>query len=202
MPRCLRKQTHFMSHLRKSPIKERNFVGTRVLNRTFNNVINQFRISFSFPLIICYPLSFFHLETFRNLQKMFEVKSHDKFHIVTFYTIIFSVSTVESKTGDNVTFSWSVPYFPSTGLYDIFHMKNNESTKIINLSTNNSPKITKPKYRYLSHPYNSTCISFGIIGITLDDAGYYAGGTDASNVLSSGRGVFLKVSGGSFHNAF
>ena len=198
MPRCLRKQTHFMSHLRKSPIKERNFVGTRVLNRTFNNVINQFRISFSFPLIICYPLSFFHLETFRNLQKMFEVKSHDKFHIVTFYTIIFSVSTVESKTGDKVTLSWSVPYFPSSGLYNIFHMKHNESTNIIQLSTNNSEMPNKSKYRYLSRPYNSTCISFEILDITLNDAGYYAGGINKEKALSSGHGVVLQVSGGSF----
>nr|XP_022304273.1 uncharacterized protein LOC111111531 isoform X2 [Crassostrea virginica] len=110
-------------------------------------------------------------------------------------TLTYNVSTVESKTGANLTISWSVSFFPRQGIFDIFHMKNNESTQIISVSTNNSPKITKPKYRYLSQPYNSTCISFGIIGITLDDAGYYAGGTDASNALSSGRGVFLKVSG-------
>ena len=113
----------------------------------------------------------------------------------------FSVSTVESKTGDNLTILWSNPFFPKQGIFDIFHRKNNESTKIIQLSTNNSPKIFKPKYRYLSQPYNSTCISFEIIDITLDDAGYYEGGISAEHALSSGRGVVLKVSGWSFHNA-
>ena len=110
----------------------------------------------------------------------------------------FSVSTVESKTGDNVTLSWSVQSLPKTGDYDIFHMKHNESTKIIHLSTNYSPMSSKSKYRYLSRPYNSTCISFEILDITLDDAGYYAGGTHKGNALSSGHGVVLQVFGGSF----
>ena len=50
------------------------------------------------------------------------------------------------------------------------------------------------KYEYLSQPLNSTNITFMIRNITLDDAGYYAGGTKAEDAWSGG-GVVLIVLG-------
>ena len=50
------------------------------------------------------------------------------------------------------------------------------------------------KYEYLSQPLNSTNITFMIRDITLDDAGYYAGGPKAE-AASSGGGVVLIVLG-------
>ena len=50
------------------------------------------------------------------------------------------------------------------------------------------------KYEYLSQPLNSTNITFMIRNITLDDAGYYAGGTWVGAAWS-GNGVVLIVLG-------
>ena len=50
------------------------------------------------------------------------------------------------------------------------------------------------KYEYLSKPLNSTNITFMIRDITLDDAGYYAGGIGTAFALSGG-GVVLIVLG-------
>lgn len=93
-----------------------------------------------------------------------------------------------------MTLSWSVPFFPKTGGYNIYHMKNNKSKSIVQFS-NNLPMLNQSKYRYLSRPYNSTCISFEIMDITLDDAGYYASGTIATDAWSKGRAVVLIVFG-------
>nr|XP_022306712.1 uncharacterized protein LOC111113053 isoform X2 [Crassostrea virginica] len=109
-------------------------------------------------------------------------------------TLIYNVSTLESKIGDNVTLSWSVPFFPKTGGYNIYHLKNNKSKSIGHFS-NNLPMLNQSKYRYLSRPYNSTCISFEIMDLTLDDAGYYTSGTSAVDAWSKGRAVVLIVFG-------
>lgn len=93
-----------------------------------------------------------------------------------------------------MTLSWSVPFFPKTGGYNIYHMKNNKSKSIVQFS-NNLPMLNQSKYRYLYRPYNSTCISFEIMDITLDDAGYYASGTIATDAWSKGRAVVLIVFG-------
>nr|XP_022304650.1 uncharacterized protein LOC111111792 [Crassostrea virginica] len=73
------------------------------------------------------------------------------------YKLTYNVSTFESKIGDNVTLSWSVPFFIKTGGYNIYHMRNNMNKSIVQFS-NNFPKLNQSKYRYLSRPYNSTCI--------------------------------------------
>lgn len=53
------------------------------------------------------------------------------------------------------------------------------------------------KYTYKSSPYNSTNITFEIKDITLNDAGYYAGGIHTEAALSGG-GVVLIVLGKSW----
>lgn len=100
-----------------------------------------------------------------------------------------------------MTLSWSVPFFPKTGVYNIYHMRNNMNKSIVQFS-NNFPKLNQSKYRYLSRPYNSTCISFEIMDITLDDAGYYASGTSATDAWSKGRAVVLIVFGEFLLNLF
>ena len=54
------------------------------------------------------------------------------------------------------------------------------------------------KYEYLSQPLKSTNVTFMIRNITLDDAGYYAGGIQAEDAWSGG-GVVLIVPGKSFY---
>ena len=93
-----------------------------------------------------------------------------------------------------MTLSWSVPFFPKTGGYNIYHMRNNMNKSIVEFS-DNLPILNQSKYRYLSRPYNSTCISFEIMDITLDDAGYYASGISATDAWSKGRAVVLIVFG-------
>ena len=60
--------------------------------------------------------------------------------------------------------------------------------------TSNNVITQNKKYEYLSQPLNSTNITFMIRDITLDDAGYYAGGTLVYDAWSGG-GVVLIVLG-------
>ena len=96
--------------------------------------------------------------------------------------------------GDSVEISWTAPFFPRAGVYNIYHTNDeNKSIPIIHFTSN---KVTTDyrKYDYLSQPLNSTNIAFMIRDITLDDAGYYAGGT-WFGVAWSGGGVVLTVLG-------
>lgn len=54
--------------------------------------------------------------------------------------------------------------------------------------------VLSPKYTYLTRPFNSTKMMFEIRNITLDDAGYYNGGTHHDTAMSGG-GVVLIVLG-------
>ena len=73
--------------------------------------------------------------------------------------------------GDSVEISWTAPYFPRAGHYNIYHTNDeNKSIPIIHVT---SKKVTTEyrKYEYLSQPLYSTDITFMIKEITLDDAG-------------------------------
>ena len=94
-----------------------------------------------------------------------------------------------------MTLSWSVSFFPQSGGYNIYHMTNNESKIIAQLYSDKSPAFLQSKYRYLSKPYDSTYISFIIMDIALNDAGYYASSSSAGNAWLSGVGVVLSVFG-------
>ena len=96
--------------------------------------------------------------------------------------------------GDSVEISWTAPYFPRAGLYNIYHT--NEQNKSIPIISVTSNKVTtqNKKYEYLSQPLYSTNITFMIRNITLDDAGYYAGGIGPAFAWSDG-GVVLIVLG-------
>ena len=102
------------------------------------------------------------------------------------------VSKIELKEGDNATIFWSAPYFPGAGTYTIYHT--NKANSIIIEVTSNNVSTQNKTYEYLSRPLNSTNITFMIRDITLDDAGYYAGGTKAEAAWSGG-GVVLIVLG-------
>ena len=91
--------------------------------------------------------------------------------------------------------SWTTPFFPRAGHYNIYHT-NKENISIIQVTFNNVT-TQNSKYEYLSQPLNSTNITFVIKNITVDDAGYYAGGIKAEDAWSGG-GVVLIVPGKSF----
>ena len=116
---------------------------------------------------------------------------HQQLH---FQNLLFLVSKVIKKKEDSVEISWTAPFFPIAGEYSIYHTSDeNKSISIINVKSNNVTTENK-KYNYLSQPLNPTNITFRIRGITLDDAGYYAGGTTAKDAWSGG-GVVLIVLG-------
>ena len=94
--------------------------------------------------------------------------------------------------GDSVEISWTAPFFPRAGHYNIYHT-NKENISIIQVTFNNVT-TRNSKYEYLSQPLNSTNITFMIRNITLDDAGYYAGGIAPASAWSGG-GVVLIVLG-------
>ena len=94
--------------------------------------------------------------------------------------------------GDSVEISWTAPFFPRAGHYNIYHT-NKENISIIQVTFNNVT-TRNSKYEYLSQPLNSTNITFMIRNITLDDAGYYAGGIGPAFAWSGG-GVVLIVLG-------
>ena len=96
--------------------------------------------------------------------------------------------------GDSVEISWTAPFFPRAGTYYIYHT--NEQNKSIPIITVTSNKVAtqNKKYEYLSKPLYSTNTAFRIRDITLNDAGYYAGGQQAGHAWSGG-GVVLVVLG-------
>ena len=115
--------------------------------------------------------------------------------IETLIWFLFSVFKITLKEGDNATIFWSAPYFPEAGAYTIYHT-NKANRSIIQVNSNNVTTQNR-KYEYLSQPLNSTNITFVIKNITVDDAGYYAGGIKAEDAWSGG-GVVLIVPGKSF----
>ena len=96
--------------------------------------------------------------------------------------------------GDSVEISWTAPFFPRAGSYYIYHTNEENNTILIIVVTSDKVTTENRKYEYLSQPLNSTNITFMIRDITLDDAGYYAGGTEAAGAWSGG-GVVLIVLG-------
>nr|XP_022304147.1 uncharacterized protein LOC111111446 isoform X1 [Crassostrea virginica] len=110
------------------------------------------------------------------------------------YKLTYYVSKINKTVGDSVEISWTAPFFPLAGDYYIYHT--NDENKSINFIHVTSNKVTteNKKYEYLSQPLHSTNITFMIRDITLDDAGYYAGGLMAESAWSGG-GVVLIVLG-------
>lgn len=90
--------------------------------------------------------------------------------------------------------SWSIPYFPKSGGYTIFHMEKRiaDFRRIIEFSSGNTSKTDRSKYRYISQSDNSTNISFEIKNISLEDAGYYTSGPSTGEVVN---GYYLIVVG-------
>ena len=111
-----------------------------------------------------------------------------------FQNLLSLVSKIIKNQGDSVEISWTAPFFPRAGAYNIYHTNDeNKSISVVHVTSN---KVTTDyrKYDYLSQPLNSTNIAFMIRDITLDDAGYYAGGTWFGAAWSGG-GVVLTVLG-------
>uniref|UniRef100_A0A8W8MYZ4 Elongator complex protein 5 n=1 Tax=Magallana gigas TaxID=29159 RepID=A0A8W8MYZ4_MAGGI len=112
----------------------------------------------------------------------------------------YRVSKIKTKIGDNVILSWTTPFFPVAGQYNVYHTYR-ENTTIFSISSNGvsyGENNQSTKYTYLTRPFDSTNIMFEIRDITLDDAGYYNGGTSVKAAYS-GEDVVLLVSGKIFY---
>nr|XP_022310800.1 uncharacterized protein LOC111116098 isoform X3 [Crassostrea virginica] len=103
----------------------------------------------------------------------------------------YTVQKTFSQAGQSVTFSWSTAFFPSAGVYTIYHT-NKDNKSIIEVTSDGVTKMQTEKYEYHSYPYNSTHISFEIKNVSLEDAGYYAGGVTSEAAWLEG-GIILIV---------
>uniref|UniRef100_K1QMP1 Uncharacterized protein n=1 Tax=Magallana gigas TaxID=29159 RepID=K1QMP1_MAGGI len=104
------------------------------------------------------------------------------------------VVKIKTKVGDTVNLSWTALFFPIAGEYNVFHTYK-ENRTIVSVRSNRvsyGGNDQSTKYTYLTRPFTSTNIMFEIRDITLDDAGYYNGGTWAVYAWSGG-GVVLIV---------
>ena len=117
------------------------------------------------------------------------------------YLSFLSVQKTFSQAGQSVNLSWSTAFFPSAGVYTIYHT-NIVNRSVIELTSNGVTKMQKEKYEYHSYPYNSTHISFEIKNVSLEDAGYYAGGVTSEAAWLEG-GIILIINGTCIkHNKF
>nr|XP_022310259.1 uncharacterized protein LOC111115717 isoform X2 [Crassostrea virginica] len=101
---------------------------------------------------------------------------------------------INKTVGDSVEILWTAPFFPQAGDYNIYHTNEKNNSKSIIQVTSDNVTTRVDKYEYLSQPFNSTDIMFMIRDITLDDAGYFAGGIKEEDARSGG-GVVLIVFG-------
>uniref|UniRef100_A0A8W8P3Z9 Uncharacterized protein n=1 Tax=Magallana gigas TaxID=29159 RepID=A0A8W8P3Z9_MAGGI len=106
----------------------------------------------------------------------------------------YNVFKIKTKVGHTVNLSWTVPFFPLSGQYNAYHTyrENRTILSVRSSGVSYEGKNQSTKYTYLTRPFGSTNIMFEIRDITLDDAGYYNGGTTAEAAWSGG-GVVLIV---------
>nr|XP_034322748.1 carcinoembryonic antigen-related cell adhesion molecule 5 [Crassostrea gigas] len=109
--------------------------------------------------------------------------------------LTFNVFKVKTKVGDTVNLSWTAPFFPVAGRYLVYHTYRENRTifSVRSSGVSYGGYNQSTKYTYLTRPFASTNIMFKIRNITLDDAGYYNGGSWAGSAWSGG-GVVLIVS--------
>ncbi|XP_062599534.1 uncharacterized protein LOC134261078 isoform X1 [Saccostrea cucullata] len=108
------------------------------------------------------------------------------------YMKTFNVKTVQSKEGESRNISWTADYFPRAGLYLIFHVYNDSAKSIMQIGDKDP---STEKYVYHTRPLDSVNIQFEVKNITLQDAGYYVGGTSEADAWLGGGGVVLIVFG-------
>eukprot|EP00105_Crassostrea_gigas_P018957 XP_011437252.1 PREDICTED: uncharacterized protein LOC105335170 isoform X2 [Crassostrea gigas] len=106
----------------------------------------------------------------------------------------YNVFKIKIKVGDTVNLSWTAPFFPVAGLYIVYHTYRENITvfRIESSGVSYGGYNQSSKYTYLTRPCNSTNIMFEIRNITMDDAGYYNGGSN-DEAAWSGGGVVLIV---------
>eukprot|EP00105_Crassostrea_gigas_P006932 XP_011421012.1 PREDICTED: uncharacterized protein LOC105323640 [Crassostrea gigas] len=106
----------------------------------------------------------------------------------------YNVFKIKTKVGHTVNLSWTAAYFPSAGQYNAYHTYRENRTifSVRSSGVSYGGYDQSTKYTYLTRPFASINIMFAIRDITLDDAGYYNGGTLAEAAWSGG-GVILIV---------
>ncbi|XP_062574002.1 uncharacterized protein LOC134235849 isoform X2 [Saccostrea cucullata] len=108
------------------------------------------------------------------------------------YEKTYYVFAVESMVGESKNVSWTVEYFPRSGIYFIFHEYNGTVSTVIGIE--NADPLPTEKYVYHTRPFNSVNILLEVRNITVEDAGYYVGGSTEADAWRGG-GVVLIVSG-------
>lgn len=94
---------------------------------------------------------------------------------------------------------WTAAFFPKTGEYHVYHTYNT-SRNIFSIGSSGvryGKDTHSRKYTYLNIAFKSIDIMFKIRDITLEDAGYYNGGTMTEHAISPG-GVLVIVFGINF----
>lgn len=109
-------------------------------------------------------------------------------------SVFYIVLKNRRKKGDSVRMEW--PKIIQAPGYNIYHTLR-EKRVIIKVDTSGviyEGSNHSSKYTMLKVPPLAACISFKIMNITLEDAGFYSVGTTDDDI-SLDRGVFLIVTG-------
>lgn len=109
-------------------------------------------------------------------------------------SVFYIVLKHRRKKGDSVRMEW--PNIIQAPGYNIYYTLR-ETRVIIQVDTSGviyEGSNHSSKYTMLTVPPMSACISFKIMNITLEDAGFYSVGTTDDDI-SLDRGVFLIVTG-------
>lgn len=109
-------------------------------------------------------------------------------------SVYYIVLKNRRKKGDSVRMEW--PKIIQAPGHNIYHTLR-EKRVIIQVDTSGviyEGSNHSSKYTMLKVPPMSACISFKIMNITLEDAGFYSVGTTHDDI-SLDRGVFLIVTG-------
>lgn len=109
-------------------------------------------------------------------------------------SVFYIVLNHRRKKGDSVRMEW--PKIIQTPGYNIYYTLR-ETRVIIQVDTSGviyEGSNHSSKYTMLKVPPMSACISFKIMNITLEDAGFYSVGTTDDDI-SLDHGVFLIVTG-------
>ncbi|XP_048737326.2 uncharacterized protein LOC125652294 [Ostrea edulis] len=93
----------------------------------------------------------------------------------------------------NATIQWSIPFFPLSGSYKLFHSVRGLK-EIISIDGAKVVSGNPMKYMYKSNPVHSTKITFGVNNVEAGDSGIYVGGQSRFGADDT-RGVLLIVAG-------
>lgn len=113
-------------------------------------------------------------------------------NIKSLMCVLIAVQRVLKRKGNSVQMEW--PNLIQASGYTIYHTLRGTraAIKIENNAIIYEGKNHSSKYTMINVPPHSTCISFEVMNITLEDAGFYSVGTTDDD-FSLDRAIFLIV---------